>query len=158
MGYYVSLFISDQIWHFRPNGAGWACFSVAPNVKRGISNLHGRLRAHNVKWHKGPQSRREMSADKSYQGYITTVSAPLKPRGSIFQNGFLGRVQFKFGYNLTNFWAKIKFLTGVVLEFSGGGVLFKSEAQMTSIGYFEYNVNQFKNHIKKIKAYWTNLF
>ena len=39
--------------------------AVAPNVKRGISNLHGRLRAHNVKWHKGPQSRREMSNDKT---------------------------------------------------------------------------------------------
>ena len=33
----------------------------------------------------------------------STVSTLLQPRGSIFQNGFLGGVQFKFGYNLTNF-------------------------------------------------------
>ena len=34
---------------------------------------------------------------------MTTVSALLEPRGSIFQNGFLYGVQFKFGYNLTQF-------------------------------------------------------
>ena len=33
---------------------------------------------------------------------------------------------------------QIHFLTGVVLEFSGGGVLFKSGAQITSIRYVNY--------------------
>ena len=53
----------------------------------------------------------------------------LQLRGSIFQIGFLGGVQFK-GNNLTHYH---KFLTGIVLEFALGGVLFESGVQMMSI-------------------------
>ena len=34
---------------------------------------------------------------------VSTISALFEPRGSIFQNGFLGGVQFQFGSDLTNF-------------------------------------------------------
>ena len=51
-------------------------------------------------------------------------------QGSIFQNGFLGGVQFEFGYSLTNFWPKTVPLTGAVLQFSVGGVLFESGVQI----------------------------
>ena len=62
-----------------------------------------------------------------------TVSTLLQPRGSIFQNRFFGGVQFKFGYNLTTVWPKTGYLTGVLLEFVLGGVLFESRVQITSI-------------------------
>ena len=56
----------------------------------------------------------------SLNTYLSTVFALFESRGSIFQNGFLGGVQFKFGSNLSNFWPKTRFLTGVVLQNSNG--------------------------------------
>ena len=38
------------------------------------------------------------------QGYAHTVLMLLQLLGPIFQNGFLGGVQFKYGNNLTNFY------------------------------------------------------
>ena len=43
-------------------------------------------------------------------GTIFTVSAPIEPRGSFFQNEFLGGVQFKFCPQKVRFYQNLSFL------------------------------------------------
>ena len=73
---------------------------------------------------------------------VNTVSAPIEPRGSIFQNGIMDRVQFKFGPKRSAFLPKYVYYT--ILEHTklvkrnmvhAGGGLFKSEALFTRIRY-----------------------
>ena len=58
---------------------------------------------------------------------LNTVSRLLQLQGSIFQNGFLDGVQFKFGQNFTNFLLKVEFFTGFIVKFAVMGFYLRVE-------------------------------